>query len=67
LSEKLQRLENLIELGRSALVRTSFEFHPRGHLRSGQENCNKCGQPLRGQGHDCWFHGPECGRCYCGK
>jgi hypothetical protein len=36
-------------------------------LRTGEDRCNKCGQPLRGQGHECHFHGPECGSCYCGK
>jgi len=41
-----------------------IEFHRRGHLRTGNLVCNKCGVELRnGEYNECWFCGPVCTEC----
>jgi hypothetical protein len=46
------------------LYRMSKEFHPRGHLKTGQMRCNKCGVELiEGEYNECWYCGKVCNKC----
>lgn len=43
---------------------TLIGFHPKGHLRTGNVTCNKCGEDLNEGYCECFYCGPVCPSCY---